>query len=139
MKFVKINDSLIINLDKIRWAEKNDYGYWVVHFDDERNIKLRSDEFMRAIEELSTETSTKDNDKTVVRKLTEAIFDMNDCPEWAEYAAVDEDGVAYFFSKEPRVGISKFIPDVTDEKCTQIPTFDTSDWKNSLVKRPRRS
>jgi hypothetical protein len=73
-------------------------------------------------------------------KLTAEVFDRPDCPEWAKWAAVDEDGKARFHAEEPFVptkftgtswcseGNDSFI----DGK------FDANDWKNSLIERPTR-
>lgn len=63
--------------------------------------------------------------------LSTAVFDLPECPAWAKYAAVDDDGKAFWYSDEPCVsaywgildGDVKLIPGV----------FDSSDWRNSLL------
>lgn len=63
--------------------------------------------------------------------LSTAVFDLPECPNWAKYAAVDDDGRAFWYSDEPSVnaywgtlfGGVKRIPGV----------FDSSDWENSLL------
>ena len=45
-----------------------------------------------------TELDTKEVTVTVTRYiLNEKVFDLEECPDWAQYAAVDEDGTAFFF------------------------------------------
>ena len=44
-----------------------------------------------------TELDTKEVTVTVTRYiLNEKVFDLEECPDWAQYAAVDEDGTAFF-------------------------------------------
>jgi hypothetical protein len=73
-------------------------------------------------------------------KLTAEVFDRPDCPEWAEWAAVDEDGEAIFFEKMPYTATKIcgcFSRDCKDET---IPgKFDASDWQNSLIERPEKT
>lgn len=66
-------------------------------------------------------------------KLTVDIFNRPDCPEWAKWAAVDEDGKGYLYSSEParRLHVWHFCVD-----NEYIGDYDPSDWQNSLIKRP---
>lgn len=57
MKLVHAGDNLIINIETIRWAEKDNYGYWAVHLAGEEVIKVRSEEFTKALEELCAESA----------------------------------------------------------------------------------
>lgn len=141
MRFVQIGDDLIINIEAISWIEKEDYGYWLVHMSDGKNIRAKSEVLMRELEELCAESvghRESSTGSTCVdgMKLTVDVFDREDCPEWAEYVAVDEDGTAYFFEREPSI-----VNDVwgAGSRFKAIPVFATSDWKNSLIKRPSRS
>ena len=74
----------------------------------------------------------------VLPKLTADVFNRPDCPEWANYAAVNKDGSIHVF---------EFPPKIVRAECwnTQLPfqlmevllaKFDPSDWQNSLVERP---
>lgn len=148
MKFIKAGDNLIINIETIRWAEKDNYGYWTVHLAGEKGIQVRSEEFTEAMEELCFESANHRRSSTGsscvdVIKLTESVFDRYDCPEWAEYAAVDAAGEVWAFAFEP------FLND--ENSCWVCPAddyessvfiaagYDATDWRNSLIKRPRHS
>lgn len=75
-------------------------------------------------------------------KLTAEVFDRPDCPDWAQYAAADADGYAFYYSEKPFMvannggwGIAcnmnsqaKLIPEI----------MEATDWKNSLVERPAK-
>ena len=75
--------------------------------------------------------------ETGLLKLTAEVFNGPDCPKWAMLASVNEDGSAYFWAWYPKI----------DEKehrwmakglynWRQIEgTFDSSDWRNSLISR----
>ena len=72
-------------------------------------------------------------------KLTAEVFDRPDCPEWAKYAAVDEDGEAVFFEKMPYQATKTCGCFLRDCQDAIIPgTFDSTDWQNSLVERPAK-
>lgn len=69
-----------------------------------------------------------------LQKFTAEVFDRDDCPAWAQWAALDEIGFAYYFEYKPECGFTRWM-----NECGAIRIidgkFDTSDWKNSLVKR----
>ena len=72
-----------------------------------------------------------------LNKLTAEVFDHPDCPKWAKYAAVDEDGEALFFEEMPFLATKTCGCFLRDCKDTIIPgKFDSSDWQNSLIERP---
>lgn len=48
-------------------------------------------------------------------KLTEAVFSMPECPEWAQYAAVDSDGVVTVFDGVPHATVT------LDKSTTWVP------------------
>lgn len=62
--------------------------------------------------------------------LTRDVFKLPDCPKWARYAAVDEDGRAHVFEYKPKSwtccwrsnGESQYIGD-----------YRTMDWENDCV------
>lgn len=70
-------------------------------------------------------------------KLTAEIFDRPDCPEWAQYAAVDMNGIAYYYDDKPFPTETFFY-----NKCAYHQMiegdFDASDWENSLIERPAK-
>jgi hypothetical protein len=60
-------------------------------------------------------------------KLTVEVFDRPDCPEWANYASVNKNGRVIFFEDKNSPGVK-----------ADIGFFDTSDWQNSLIERPKK-
>ena len=77
--------------------------------------------------------------------LNEKVFQLDNCPDWAQYAAVDHDGIATWFSgkaflaADNRWQAIKLFPG----KCKVIDCidgryidFDTEDYEISLIKRP---
>jgi hypothetical protein len=71
-----------------------------------------------------------------LQKLTAEVFDLPDCPKWAKWAAVDEDGYAYYYPDKPFL-VGKFNWTVEGNVWQTIYCkFDPSDWKNSLIERP---
>ncbi len=74
-------------------------------------------------------------------KLTAEVFDRPDCPAWAKYAAVRENGIAIWFEVKPNIGrdypANKFWHSTWNSE--NIPgEWDASDWQNSLVERPAK-
>lgn len=60
-------------------------------------------------------------------KLTVAIFDRPDCPDWCDAAVVSSCGIAYWIEGD------------FETAHQEIPgRFDASDWRNSLIKRPAK-
>ena len=70
-------------------------------------------------------------------KLTAEVFNRPDCPEWAKYAAVDENGKARFHAEEPFVPTkfngTRWCSAGNDSFISG--EFDASAWQNSLVER----
>ena len=91
-----------------------------------------------------------DTKVTVIRTekryiLNERVFELDECPDWAQYAAVDADGEAYWYSAKPsRVGgdwvdfygFDGRIRLIRDGDNALI--FDATGWKHSLIARPRK-
>lgn len=79
-----------------------------------------------------------------VPKLTHDVFSMEECPKWAKYAAVDADGVAYWYEVEPKLCTVAHCWDSIGLRARRLRQpgssvsilFDADDWKNSLIKRP---
>lgn len=96
-----------------------------------------------------TDLDTKDVTVTRTEKryvLNEKVFQLDNCPDWAQYAAVDEDGAAYFYRYSPCI-IGHGYNCNSDapwecEKYIQIsdddPLFDATDWQHSLIERPKK-
>ena len=76
---------------------------------------------------------------TEAPKLTQDIFETDECPAWAEYAAVDTYGYAYFYSSRPVADLLNGAWYLTTGLARAKPyrgnKFDASDWRNSLIKR----
>lgn len=92
----------------------------------------------------ATDLDTKDVTVTRTEKryvLNEKVFELDGCPEWAQYAAVDQNGMACWYSNEPYVctSISKWW---ADKGCAGFiysgMPFDATNWQNSLIKRPKK-
>ena len=68
--------------------------------------------------------------------LNEKVFDLDNCPDWAEWAAVDADGVACWYETEPKRHSCRW----NSLRYTQIfgISFDATDWEHSLIKRPEK-
>lgn len=60
-------------------------------------------------------------------KLTVEVFDHPDCPAWANYASVNKNGRVVFYEDKKSPGAK-----------ADIGFFDASDWKNSLIERPKK-
>lgn len=84
------------------------------------------------IENTLTTTSIK-----LPNKLTR-VFEFDNCPEWALYAAIQKDGNMVLFAKKPELSVmfnSLQWWTVNSRFMTYAKKLDTSWWKHSLVKR----
>lgn len=74
--------------------------------------------------------------------LNEKVFELDTCPDWAQYAAVDADGKAYWYSAKPErarrdwIDLSGRIYLIQDVDNAFI--FDATNWKHSLIERPEK-
>ena len=74
--------------------------------------------------------------------LTERVFELDTCPDWAQWAAVDYDGRAYYFEHKPQRysaswrNVAPCLNNVSQIR-TDAP-FDATDWRNSLIRRPQK-
>lgn len=86
-------------------------------------------------------------DVTVIRTekrcvLNEKVFDLDTCPVWAQYAAVDADGEAYWYSVKPSRVESDWVDFygrirlIRDGDNPVI--FDATDWQHSIIERPEK-
>ncbi len=87
-------------------------------------------------------------DVTVIRTekryiLNERVFDLDNCPDWAQWAAVDKDGTASWYASKPETAGSVWINDgysclIVEEYRNSAIAFDATGWMHSLIKRPER-
>lgn len=91
-----------------------------------------------------TELDTKEVTVTVTVTryiLNEKVFDLEDCPDWAQYAAVNRKGDVNWYSVEPYVcgDISGWWANKGRVGLIHADRpFDATDWIHSLIKRPER-
>ena len=75
-------------------------------------------------------------------KLTVEVFDRPDCPEWANYAAVDSNGAGYYYSEKPFILSDAFGWGIVCSENNRSEfisgVFNNSDWQNSLIERPAK-
>ena len=70
------------------------------------------------------------------------MFELDSCPDWAQYAAVDADGETYWYSGKPScigstwVDFNGRIRLIRDGDNALI--FDATGWMYSLIKRPEK-
>lgn len=82
-------------------------------------------------------------------KLTREVFGREDCPTWAKWATVNEDGECFVWSTMPVLGYvvwtypehikadRQYIPAKRKTNSTREDTlWDASDWRNSIIFRP---
>lgn len=93
-----------------------------------------------------TDLDTKNVQVTRTEKryiLNDKVFELDTCPQWAQWAAVDQDGIAAWYCSKPSVVGSDWIDDgrirlIEDEARTGAIVFDTTDWIHSLIRRPQK-
>ena len=88
----------------------------------------------------TTALDTKEVQVTItLYVLTEKVFELDECPDWAQYAAVDENWTAYWYSSRPfRMSYKWFYRPDCKRKTIGKCNFDAADWQNSLIKRPEK-
>lgn len=71
-------------------------------------------------------------------ELTVEVFDREDCPEWARWAAVDPCGEAFYYESKPRIKDDIWV----NKKVTKVRhisgSYYSSDYKHSLIERPEK-
>lgn len=75
-----------------------------------------------------------------MKKLTQAVFDLPECPVWAESAAVDENGIACWYPDSyPHLNYNVDSGVWGSEwslMCKIIGSgFDTTNWQQSAIDR----
>lgn len=72
-------------------------------------------------------------------KLTQEVFEREDCPEWAQYAAVDKNGEADWYEKRPISWCHQWYVNALGGRFARIEgKFDATDWEHSLIEREIR-
>jgi hypothetical protein len=73
-------------------------------------------------------------------KLTAEVFNRPDCPEWAQYAAVDMNGVVTFFKEKPVINKYHWwsSPNYAIKEIIHGHYFDATDWRTNLIERPAK-
>jgi len=90
-----------------------------------------------------TELDTKEVTVTRTEKryvLNEKVFELDSCPDWAQWAAVDADGSACWYVDKPVISGKCWVRRQTScpAKCILSDAFDTTDWLHSLIERPKK-
>lgn len=73
--------------------------------------------------------------------LDEKVFDLDVCPDWAEWAAVDSDGYVFLYDKRPFCATRMWMRAYSGKAVIldSIALFDATDWKHSLIERPNKA
>ena len=69
-------------------------------------------------------------------RLTAEVFDREDCPEWAKYAAVDYSGFAFFYEDKPFFTGTCYQNIGRTQVIDSNIKWDTTEPQNSLIERP---
>lgn len=71
------------------------------------------------------------------------VFELDDCPDWAQYAVVDKNGNAFWYSNEPCLSsfcwltsLKAIYKSIRDDDNRPL-LFKTDNWISSLIKRPK--
>lgn len=73
----------------------------------------------------------------------EKVFELDGCPDWAQYAAVDKNGNAFWYSNEPVLCSFGWLTSLKDKYKSICDVdkrpllFKSDDWVYSLIKRPK--
>lgn len=103
------------------------------------NMFKTKEEAMLAAEEIKNRLLSRVEKEKDLPVLTKAIFNHPDCPEWAKYAVVDVQGLAYWYQYSPLADERIGCWDNLKNKRQLIDGFfDKSDWQNSLVERTEK-
>ena len=72
--------------------------------------------------------------------LNQKVFELDECPDWAQWAAVDADGKAHWFGSQPCIRAKWWVRQpcsISSRVCFGW-LFDPTDWQNSLIERPKK-
>lgn len=74
---------------------------------------------------------------------TKKVFELDGCPDWAQWAAVDKSGNAFWYSNEPVLCSFGWLTALKDkykvicDDDNRPLLFKTDNWVYSLIKRPK--
>ena len=74
---------------------------------------------------------------------TKKVFELDGCPDWAQWAAVDKSGNAFWYSNEPVLCSFGWLTSLKDKyksicDADKRPLlFKADGWVYSLIKRPK--
>ena len=71
-------------------------------------------------------------------KLTTEVFSRPDCPEWAQYAAVNKNGNGFYYRNKPKKKENKKWSLFGVGDYQYIGIFDATDWHKILIERPAK-
>lgn len=118
--------------EKTRWQKGN-------CFRTEAEAKAAAEKVKALLLSLHSEPVTNCNQ---LPKLTVEVFDRPNCPEWAQYAAVNKNGLCFFYHNKPDYGVCNYAGKWYVDDCKYAALtgekFDPSDWQNSLIERPAK-
>lgn len=145
-----------------RWKPEKDGDYFFINFDG-RTVATANNEYAadsRLIEFgncfgtrkaaeaaaekvkellLSLHEEQPVTDCNQLPKLTVEVFDREDCPEWAKYAAVDDNGTGTYYEREPEYDGYLGCWLRSDKRAFIIGDgWDYTDWQHSLIERPAK-
>ena len=70
-------------------------------------------------------------------KPTELELPWHEAPDWAQWAAMDEDGEWWWYKYDPYCGVRCWNSSLTDDAAFELFLFPPcSNWKESKRKRP---
>lgn len=71
-----------------------------------------------------------------MKKLTQEVFDLPECPEWAKSVAVDGHGRAWWFNDIPMHSDWRWFIPSTESMSSYIGCgYDTTNWQQSAIDR----
>ena len=102
----------------------------------EQDVKL-----LFFLQENEMKATDLDVETVTLYVLNEKVFDLDSCPDWAQYAAVNEDGTACWFSDKPDLLDDYWAAPYPGTRCEKIleEAFYAYDWEYTLVQRPNKS
>lgn len=74
---------------------------------------------------------------------TKKVFELDGCPDWAEWAAVDKNGNAFWYNNEPVLCSFGWLTSLKDKYKSICDAdnrpllFKADGWVYSLIKRPK--
>lgn len=121
------------NTDRLRWENSGNHAMKICYAGEVAVPLFDATDWEHSLIESPTAAP--------LPKLTVDVFASPQCPDWAKYAAVDADGVAWYYGHKPVLGKCRWgTPGHTEvhaiyDSC-KYARFDATDWEHSLIERP---